>query len=210
MLIGDSANRGGLTFVDGRTLNPVNSTSLSPGGSYFDERLTCSANSATAAFTTNSLVVSMLFSVSFFEPSRLRFGRNHHNRRIGPERIEEAERRKIHATFQIDTRHPRNRPRRDDRNQQTINVERGRFGNIDDHSRIPRGVSILDGIAWASLDTLPVSPVPLPSLSVSARRLFRRVRHFLLKKSFVAGEFVDDAELAHQFAPANRHLFVEE
>src|SRR5262245_66278223 len=74
MCSGDSASRGGLTFIEGASDKPVSSTSLWPWGRSFDERLTSSARWATAALTTNSPVASTLASVSFFDPSHLRMG----------------------------------------------------------------------------------------------------------------------------------------
>src|SRR5262249_15427534 len=71
---GDSANRGGFTLTDGTVRRPTYSASFSPYGSSLDDRLTCSASDATAAFTTNSPVASTFKSVSFLDPSRRRVG----------------------------------------------------------------------------------------------------------------------------------------
>src|SRR5580704_9451281 len=76
MCRGDSARRGVFTFFEGVTDRPVRSTSLSPWGKSFEERLTSAARWATAALTTKSPVASTLASVSFFEPSLLRLGAN--------------------------------------------------------------------------------------------------------------------------------------
>src|SRR5262245_47104494 len=69
MCSGDSASRGAFTFFEGASDKPVSSTSLSPWGRSFDERLTSSARWATATLTTKSPVASTLASVSFFDPS---------------------------------------------------------------------------------------------------------------------------------------------
>src|SRR5260370_17335837 len=72
MLMCDSPTRGARTMSLGTGVSPEVSNSSTSGATSAEQMFICCANSSDTMFTTNSLVVRILFSVSFVAASRPR------------------------------------------------------------------------------------------------------------------------------------------